>query len=78
MVAVQVVWNGTHAEGQALIEAIAHNCQCEFGIMGVRKTTCPPHESFSHSQRWLDGLLVAFHRREDLWREEQMLPREVE
>lgn len=78
MVAAQVVWNGTHAEAQALIEAISHNCGCEFGIMGVRKSTCAPHDAFAHDQRFLDGLLTAFHWRDELFREEHMLPREAE
>jgi len=76
--AVQVVWKGTSIEGQALITALGNNCACEFGVMGVRKTTCSAHDAFAHEQRFLDGLLNGLHLRADLMREEWLLPRERE
>ena len=50
-------FGGTPAESNDLVNAIAHNCDCSFGLMGVRQSTCPPHEGLVHDQRWLDGLV---------------------
>lgn len=52
-------WHGNTQESSALVDAIAHNCTCEFGLMGVRVTTCAPHKALTDDQRWLDGLLYA-------------------
>lgn len=73
-----VVWHGSQAEASALIDALSHNCACEYGVMGGRKTTCAAHEAFVTDQRFLDGVLAERQRRADLWREEQLLPREPE
>lgn len=56
-----IEWHGTQAEGQALLKAIASNCTCEFGLMGARISTCPPHAAFTSDQRFVDGLV--FERR---------------
>jgi len=56
------VWNGTEQESSELLLAIAHNCSCTFGVMGVRLTTCPSHELLTDSQRVLDHLV--FSRRQ--------------
>ena len=65
-----IVWNGTQAECSALIHAIARNCVCEFGLMGVRLSTCAPHRMLTEDQRALDGLLFARHMADRLKSEE--------
>ena len=50
-------WSGTHQDSLDLANAIARNCSCEFGLMGVRLTTCVPHRMLTDDQRVLDGLL---------------------
>jgi hypothetical protein len=54
-----ITWHGTQEESLALIGAIARNCTCEFGLMGVRLSLCPPHQMLSQDQRALNGLLFA-------------------
>jgi hypothetical protein len=54
-----ITWHGTQEESLALIAAIARNCTCEFGLMGVRLSLCPPHQMLSQDQRALNGLLFA-------------------
>jgi hypothetical protein len=53
----QTVWNGTQEESFALVNAIARNCVCEFGLMGMRLSTCAPHRMLTEDQRALNGLL---------------------
>ncbi len=53
----QIHFNGTTQEGNDLLKAIAHNCQCTYGLMGVRTSTCPAHHMLIDSQRVLDHLL---------------------
>jgi hypothetical protein len=55
----QAVWHGTSEEASVLAGVIARNCTCEFGLMGVRITTCGPRRSPKEAQRALDGLLFA-------------------
>lgn len=50
-------WHGTPDEAAALTEAISHNCDCTFGIMGVRLSTCKAHDAFTHDQKWCDNLV---------------------
>jgi hypothetical protein len=57
--ALQVVWHGTQQESFDLVNAIARNCTCEFGLMGVRLVTCAPHRMLTDDQRALNGLLFA-------------------
>ena len=52
-------WSGTHQDSLDLANAIARNCSCEFGLMGVRLSTCVPHRILTDDQRVLDGLLFA-------------------
>lgn len=52
-----VVWSGTQQESYDLVDAIQHNCTCEFGLMGVRLSTCIAHRMLTEDQRALDGLL---------------------
>ena len=58
------VWNGTEAEGRALIEAISHNCACEHLPMGALKTVCTAHEAFARDQDWLNRLLYVYRIRD--------------
>jgi hypothetical protein len=57
--AAPIIWNGTREESTALVDAIARNCTCEFGIMGVRLSTCAPHRMLLEDQRAPNGLLFA-------------------
>ena len=54
-----ITWHGTQEESFALVNAIAHNCTCQFGLMGVRISVCAPHALLTHDQRALDGLLFS-------------------
>jgi hypothetical protein len=54
-----VVWTGTQEESFTLFNAIARNCACEFGLMGVKLSTCAPHCMLMEDQRALNGLLFA-------------------
>src|ERR1700726_2829910 len=67
---VQVIWHGTQQESFDLVNAIARNCTCEFGLMGVRLATCAPHRMLTEDQRALNGLLFARRMAERLSREE--------
>ena len=67
---MQVVWHGTQQESFDLVNAIARNCTCEFGLMGVRLATCAPHRMLTEDQRALNGLLFARRMAERLHREE--------
>ena len=68
--ASQVVWHGTQQESFDLVNAIARNCTCEFGLMGVRLATCAPHRMLTEDQRALNGLLFARRMQERLRSEE--------
>jgi hypothetical protein len=67
---LQVVWHGSQQESFDLVNAIARNCTCEFGLMGVRLATCAPHRMLTEDQRALNGLLFARRMAERLTREE--------
>jgi hypothetical protein len=67
---MQVVWHGSQQESFDLVNAIARNCTCEFGLMGVRLATCAPHRMLTEDQRALNGLLFARRMAERLRREE--------
>ncbi len=67
---MQVVWHGTQQEAFDLVNAIARNCTCEFGLMGVRLATCAPHRMLTEDQRALNGLLFARRMAERLNSEE--------
>ena len=56
---VTVVWHGTEQESSELLAAITKNCDCKYGLMGVRISTCHPHRMLVEDQRALDGLLFA-------------------
>jgi hypothetical protein len=67
-------WSGTATESQELLGAIARNCACDFCPMGVRLSTCAPHQALVDDQRWLDGLLFMRSRRAQLLQEEMLQP----
>ena len=71
-----VIWRGTAAESQALVDAIVHNCTCEFW-RNVRLTCCPAHRMLVEDQRALDGLLFARRISDRLRREEWTGTRQV-
>lgn len=66
----QVVWKGTVEEVEALTAALQRNCTCERNAAGIRLTTCPGHELFIESQRFVDDLLFARRIAARLQREE--------
>jgi hypothetical protein len=66
----QIRWNGTREESLALVNAIARNCDCQFGLMGVRLKTCSLHRMLVEDQRALNGLLFARRMAQRLRREE--------
>jgi hypothetical protein len=70
LMALQVVWHGTQQESFDLVNAIARNCTCEFGLMGVRLATCAPHRMLTDDQRALNGLLFARRMAQRLLTEE--------
>ena len=53
------LWNGTPTENLELLRAVNSNCDCQFGLMGMRLTSCPSHRMLVEDQRALDGLLFA-------------------
>ncbi len=63
-------WHGTRAESEALLAAIRAHCTCQFGVLGVRLSTCPPHQMMVEDQRALDGLVYARRMRARLWADE--------
>jgi hypothetical protein len=50
-------WPGTPQENLDLMRAVTRNCACEFGLMGMRLTSCPAHQMLAEDQRALNGLL---------------------
>jgi len=67
---IKVSWHGTQQESFDLVNAIGRQCTCEFGLMGVRLTTCSSHRMLLEDQRALDGLLFVRRMAERLRREE--------
>ena len=65
-----VIWHGTQQESFDLVNAIARNCACQFGLMGVRLSMCGAHQMLSEDQRALDGLLFVRGMARQLWFEE--------
>ncbi len=68
-----VIWHGTQQDSTHLVSAIARNCACEFGLMGVRIATCAPHTMLIEDQRALNGLLFARRIVERLRHEEDLV-----
>ena len=74
MAARTSTWNGTQQESILLLTAVARNCTCEFGLMGVRLKTCSVHQMLVEDQRALDGLLFAPHMADRFRTEELLVP----
>ena len=70
MSAVTMAWYGSRLESQSLLDAIAHNCECEFGLTGNRLSTCGAHQMLLSGQRARNGLLFGRHLSARLKREE--------
>ncbi len=70
MTTFTVAWHGTGQETESLIQAIAHNCGCDFGLMGARISTCGAHRMLVDDQRALNGLLFGRYLAPRLFREE--------
>lgn len=68
-----ITWNGSQQESFDLVNAVARNCQCEFGAVGTRISTCSPHRMLIEDQRALNGLLfarsIAERLRSEEWRD---------
>ena len=64
------IWHGSDTERTDLLNAIARNCDCTYGLMGVRVATCAPHTALVEDQQFLDHVLYVRHIRECLLREE--------
>jgi len=69
-VVAQPVFHGDLEESTALVNAIARNCGCVYAGMGVRTSTCAPHNMLIGDQRALDGLVWMRRDAERLRREE--------
>jgi len=65
-----IAWHGTHVETTSLLQAVAHNCTCEFGLLGDRISTCGAHQMLVADQRALNGLLFGRYLAARLVREE--------
>lgn len=57
--AVTIAWHGTPTESLDLVNAVTHNCACDFSLVGVRLSLCEAHRMLIEDQRALDGLLFA-------------------
>lgn len=55
--AVTIAWHGSKQEALDLVDAVTHNCACEFSLAGVRLALCESHRMLVEDQRALDGLL---------------------
>jgi hypothetical protein len=71
VVVAEARWHGDQIESFELVNAISRNCECVFGPMGVRVTTCAPHRGLSEDQRWLNGLVFMRRQRAKLRAEEE-------
>ncbi len=60
-VAAAPIFHGTPEEIALLLAAVARYCECGYGLMGVRISTCGGHTMMVSDQRALDGLV--FERR---------------
>jgi hypothetical protein len=57
-----VTWQGTEQELDRLQEAVARNCECIAGMLGLPPTTCRAHEMLGE-QSALDHLLYVYRTR---------------
>ena len=66
-----VIWHGTGDEGRAFLEAIGHNCTCEWNVAKTEKLReCDLHHRAVHDQRFADGMLFMRRKVDCLKREE--------
>jgi hypothetical protein len=70
MTTLTIAWHGTCLETESLLEAVAHNCTCEFGVAGIQMSTCSAHQMLADDRRALNGLLFARFLAPHLFREE--------
>lgn len=56
-----IAWSGTPQDRLDLLRAAKNNCECQFGLMGVRLTSCSAHLMVATDRRALDGMLFARH-----------------
>jgi hypothetical protein len=70
MTSLPIAWHGTRVETTSLLQAVANNCGCEFGLTGARISTCGAHQMLVDDQRALNRLLFARYLAPRLLREE--------
>jgi hypothetical protein len=70
MAAPQVVFHGSQTEAADLVNAIARNCACVYGLMGVCTSTCASHDMLISDQRAMNGLVWMHRDAKRLRREE--------
>jgi hypothetical protein len=56
------MWQGTDAEFDRLKQAVARNCDCVAGMLGLPPLTCPAHLMLG-DQSLLDHMLYVFRTR---------------
>ena len=56
-----IAWPGTPQDRLDLLRAAKNNCECQFGLMGARLTSCPAHRMLANDRRALAGMLFARH-----------------
>jgi len=56
-------WQGTDEEFARLEQAVAHNCDCVVGTLGLPPLTCPAHVMLG-DQTTLDHLLYVYRTRQ--------------
>jgi ketol-acid reductoisomerase len=61
------IWHGSKKEQHELALAVANNCGCTSGPMGVNHQRCEAHTGLIEDQRWLNGLLIE-RRQAARWR----------
>jgi hypothetical protein len=71
MTTLTIAWHGTGLETESLLQAVAHNCGCEFGLTGIQMSTCGAHQMLVEDQRALNGLLFGRYLAPRLLREEK-------
>ena len=76
-ITTEATWRGTASERRELLQAIAHNCECEVDDMGVQLEACASHRMLIADQRTLDGLVFARRLVKRFERQEFCINREV-
>jgi hypothetical protein len=73
MTDLTIAWHGSGVETTSLLQAIANNCGCIFGLMGARISTCGAHQMLEEDQRALNRLLFGRYLAPRLCREELVI-----